>query len=198
MYSNFGAPFEGLENGKIAPSSCLFVLFAKRSPLFPYYWTLKFLLLFAPMVLLRIRVKVPVAEPERGSKWPEQWPSRAEKAPYWLLSAQVGVYGKPTPGDFLQTLNTGNVCGDGNEPRQQASPSNHDVTISVIPGRPLGNGSISELPTAQDRGWEGKEKSDNFFVVRAVLVAEEQLLEQGFELDSSLDCGREFRGSELL
>lgn len=44
--------------------------------------------------------KVPVAEPERGSKWPEQWPSRAEKAPYWLLSSQVGVYGKPAPEDF--------------------------------------------------------------------------------------------------
>ncbi|GJV42272.1 probable methyltransferase PMT26 [Tanacetum coccineum] len=44
--------------------------------------------------------KVPVAEPERGSKWPEQWPLRAEKAPYWLLSSQVGVYGKPAPEDF--------------------------------------------------------------------------------------------------
>ncbi|GJZ24564.1 probable methyltransferase PMT26 [Tanacetum coccineum] len=44
--------------------------------------------------------KVPVVEPERGSKWPEQWPLRAEKAPYWLLSSQVGVYGKPAPEDF--------------------------------------------------------------------------------------------------
>lgn len=44
--------------------------------------------------------KVPVAAPVRGSKWPEQWPSRVEKAPYWLLSSQVGVYGKPAPEDF--------------------------------------------------------------------------------------------------
>jgi SAM-dependent methyltransferase len=44
--------------------------------------------------------KVPVEESERGSQWPELWPVRAEKAPYWLLSSQVGVYGKPAPEDF--------------------------------------------------------------------------------------------------
>lgn len=44
--------------------------------------------------------KVPVGASERGSQWPEQWPVRVEKPPYWLLSSQVGVYGKPAPEDF--------------------------------------------------------------------------------------------------
>ncbi|XP_071737033.1 probable methyltransferase PMT26 [Rutidosis leptorrhynchoides] len=44
--------------------------------------------------------KVPVSAEVRGSKWPEQWPSRAEKPPYWLLTSQTGVYGKPAPEDF--------------------------------------------------------------------------------------------------
>ncbi|XP_076907940.1 putative methyltransferase PMT26 [Bidens hawaiensis] len=44
--------------------------------------------------------KVPVDPQVRGSQWPEQWPSRVEKVPYWLLSSQVGVYGKPAPNDF--------------------------------------------------------------------------------------------------
>ena len=44
--------------------------------------------------------KVPTDPSERGSQWPEQWPSRAEKTPYWLSSSQVGVYGKPAPEDF--------------------------------------------------------------------------------------------------
>ncbi|CAL9019300.1 unnamed protein product [Prunus brigantina] len=44
--------------------------------------------------------KVPVDAKERGSEWPEQWPSRLDKTPYWLLSSQVGVYGKPAPEDF--------------------------------------------------------------------------------------------------
>ncbi|XP_075501482.1 putative methyltransferase PMT26 [Primulina tabacum] len=44
--------------------------------------------------------KVPVAPSDRGSQWPEQWPARVEKPPYWLLSSQVGVYGKPAPEDF--------------------------------------------------------------------------------------------------
>ncbi|XP_022750921.1 probable methyltransferase PMT26 [Durio zibethinus] len=44
--------------------------------------------------------KVPVDASERGSQWPEQWPERLEKAPYWLLSSQVGVYGKAAPEDF--------------------------------------------------------------------------------------------------
>nr|XP_017239566.1 PREDICTED: probable methyltransferase PMT24 [Daucus carota subsp. sativus] len=45
--------------------------------------------------------KIPAGEAERGSKWPEQWPARMEKTPYWLLSSQVGVYGKPAPDDFV-------------------------------------------------------------------------------------------------
>ncbi|KAI8540640.1 hypothetical protein RHMOL_Rhmol08G0002400 [Rhododendron molle] len=44
--------------------------------------------------------KVPVDASERGSQWPEQWPLRLEKPPYWLLSSQVGVYGKAAPEDF--------------------------------------------------------------------------------------------------
>ncbi|XP_044470395.1 probable methyltransferase PMT26 [Mangifera indica] len=45
--------------------------------------------------------KVPVDSLERGSQWPEQWPARLEKPPYWLLSSQVGVYGKSAPEDFI-------------------------------------------------------------------------------------------------
>ncbi|KAE8694116.1 putative methyltransferase PMT26 [Hibiscus syriacus] len=44
--------------------------------------------------------KVPVDTSERGSKWPDQWPERLEKPPYWLSSSQVGVYGKAAPEDF--------------------------------------------------------------------------------------------------
>ncbi|KAL4388691.1 hypothetical protein GQ457_09G012000 [Hibiscus cannabinus] len=44
--------------------------------------------------------KVPVNASIRGSKWPEQWPARLEKSPYWLLDSQVGVYGKSAPEDF--------------------------------------------------------------------------------------------------
>ncbi|KAK4774000.1 hypothetical protein SAY87_029019 [Trapa incisa] len=44
--------------------------------------------------------KVPTGSEVRGSKWPEQWPARLDKAPYWLLGSQVGVYGKPAPEDF--------------------------------------------------------------------------------------------------
>ena len=43
--------------------------------------------------------KVPVEKSERGSQWPEQWPLRLEKPPYWLNS-QVGVYGKGAMEDF--------------------------------------------------------------------------------------------------
>ncbi|KAK4416661.1 putative methyltransferase PMT26 [Sesamum alatum] len=45
--------------------------------------------------------KVPVAPSERGSQWPEQWPARVGKPPYWLMSSEVGVYGKPAPEDFV-------------------------------------------------------------------------------------------------
>lgn len=44
--------------------------------------------------------RVPVDASERGSQWPEQWSARSEKPPYWLLSSQVGVYGKAAPEDF--------------------------------------------------------------------------------------------------
>ncbi|KAL6992997.1 hypothetical protein U1Q18_011112 [Sarracenia purpurea var. burkii] len=44
--------------------------------------------------------KVPVDASERGSQWPERWPARLYKVPYWLLSSQVGVYGKAAPEDF--------------------------------------------------------------------------------------------------
>lgn len=44
--------------------------------------------------------KVPTEALERGSQWPEQWPARVAKTPYWLLSSQVGVYGKSAPEDF--------------------------------------------------------------------------------------------------
>ncbi|XAR56089.1 hypothetical protein NMG60_11036411 [Bertholletia excelsa] len=44
--------------------------------------------------------QIPVNASERGVQWPEQWPGRLEKAPYWLLSSQVGVYGKAAPEDF--------------------------------------------------------------------------------------------------
>ncbi|EPS67515.1 hypothetical protein M569_07258, partial [Genlisea aurea] len=45
--------------------------------------------------------KIPVAASERGSQWPEMWPSRLEKTPYWLSSSETGVYGKSAPEDFV-------------------------------------------------------------------------------------------------
>ncbi|KAJ4963164.1 hypothetical protein NE237_023103 [Protea cynaroides] len=45
--------------------------------------------------------KVPIGKSERGSKWPEDWPTRMEKAPYWLNSSQNGIYGNPAPEDFI-------------------------------------------------------------------------------------------------
>ncbi|KAL4361422.1 hypothetical protein GQ457_04G034300 [Hibiscus cannabinus] len=48
--------------------------------------------------------KVPVDTSKRGSKWPEQWPERLEKPPYWLSSSQVGVYGKAVPEDFTADM----------------------------------------------------------------------------------------------
>ncbi|XP_043719556.1 probable methyltransferase PMT24 isoform X2 [Telopea speciosissima] len=44
--------------------------------------------------------KIPVDTSERGSQWPDQWPARLNKPPYWLKSSQVGVYGKAAPDDF--------------------------------------------------------------------------------------------------
>ncbi|CAL1379800.1 unnamed protein product [Linum trigynum] len=45
--------------------------------------------------------KVPVDSLERGSRWPEQWPSRLDNTPYWMLGSEMGVYGKPQPEDFV-------------------------------------------------------------------------------------------------
>ncbi|VFR00973.1 unnamed protein product [Cuscuta campestris] len=44
--------------------------------------------------------RVPTAPLDWGSQWPELWPSRLAKSPYWLQSSQIGVYGKPAPEDF--------------------------------------------------------------------------------------------------
>ncbi|KAI3962508.1 hypothetical protein MKW92_032006 [Papaver armeniacum] len=44
--------------------------------------------------------RVPTVEVERGAKWPEEWPARVHKPPYWLNSSQKGIYGKPAPEDF--------------------------------------------------------------------------------------------------
>ncbi|KAL1204061.1 putative methyltransferase PMT26 [Cardamine amara subsp. amara] len=42
----------------------------------------------------------PEDKTQRGSQWPEQWPERLEKPPFWLSSSQTGVYGKAAPEDF--------------------------------------------------------------------------------------------------
>ncbi|XP_048334961.2 probable methyltransferase PMT26 [Ziziphus jujuba] len=44
--------------------------------------------------------KVPTDPIHRGSQWPDQWPARLDKPPYWLLTSQTGVYGKAAPEDF--------------------------------------------------------------------------------------------------
>ena len=44
--------------------------------------------------------KVPVDASKCGSQWPELWPARLDKTPYWLTSSQVGVYGRAAPEDF--------------------------------------------------------------------------------------------------
>ncbi|MED6181203.1 hypothetical protein PIB30_017176 [Stylosanthes scabra] len=44
--------------------------------------------------------KVPVNKAERGAKWPEAWPARLHKTPYWLNDSQTGIYGKPASQDF--------------------------------------------------------------------------------------------------
>ncbi|CAK8539938.1 unnamed protein product [Lathyrus sativus] len=46
--------------------------------------------------------KVPTNKAERGAKWPEVWPQRLQKAPYWLNNSQVGIYGKPASKDFVE------------------------------------------------------------------------------------------------
>lgn len=44
--------------------------------------------------------KLPTDPATRGSRWPEEWPLRVERPPYWLNSSEAGVYGKPAPEDF--------------------------------------------------------------------------------------------------
>ncbi|XVF15846.1 hypothetical protein REPUB_Repub09cG0191400 [Reevesia pubescens] len=46
--------------------------------------------------------RVPVNHAERGARWPADWPGRLQKAPYWLNSSQMGIYGKPAPQDFVK------------------------------------------------------------------------------------------------
>ena len=48
--------------------------------------------------------RVPEDPSVRGARWPELWPARLGKAPYWLDRSQTGVYGKPAPEDFAADL----------------------------------------------------------------------------------------------
>ncbi|KAG6515910.1 hypothetical protein ZIOFF_026356 [Zingiber officinale] len=43
---------------------------------------------------------LPVDSAARGTMWPEQWPERLTKPPYWLNGPQLGVYSKPAAEDF--------------------------------------------------------------------------------------------------
>lgn len=44
--------------------------------------------------------KVPTSDGERGTVWPEDWPLRLEKPPFWLYNMQAGLYGKQAAIDF--------------------------------------------------------------------------------------------------
>ncbi|XP_006653085.1 probable methyltransferase PMT26 [Oryza brachyantha] len=44
--------------------------------------------------------RLPTDPTIRGSQWPEEWPLRLEKPPYWLKNSEAGVYGKPATDDF--------------------------------------------------------------------------------------------------
>ncbi|KAL4569004.1 hypothetical protein LXL04_024630 [Taraxacum kok-saghyz] len=44
--------------------------------------------------------KLPTNETERGSQWPEEWPTRVQTPPYWIENYPMGNFGKPTPKDF--------------------------------------------------------------------------------------------------
>lgn len=44
--------------------------------------------------------RLPVDSSNRGVVWPDDWPARLEKAPNWLNTSQIGVYGRPAPRDF--------------------------------------------------------------------------------------------------
>lgn len=41
--------------------------------------------------------KLPADKTERGAKWPDVWPNRLQKVPYWLNNAEDG---KPSSKDF--------------------------------------------------------------------------------------------------
>lgn len=45
--------------------------------------------------------EVPMGETYRGSHWPEEWPDRVQKPPYWLNKSQIAISGKPTANDFI-------------------------------------------------------------------------------------------------
>ncbi|XP_028774651.1 probable methyltransferase PMT27 [Neltuma alba] len=45
--------------------------------------------------------KVPATKDERGARWPEAWPNRLRKVPYWLNDLQMGIYGKLPSQDFV-------------------------------------------------------------------------------------------------
>ncbi|KAH9327699.1 hypothetical protein KI387_007877 [Taxus chinensis] len=45
--------------------------------------------------------KVPTGDGEHGTEWPEEWPQRLNRAPFWLNNAQAGVYGKQAAMDFI-------------------------------------------------------------------------------------------------
>lgn len=44
---------------------------------------------------------MPVDKDERGARWPETWPNRLYKAPYWVNDLETGIYGKPASQDFV-------------------------------------------------------------------------------------------------
>lgn len=45
--------------------------------------------------------RLPIDSSSRGVQWPDEWPLRLAKAPYWLRRSQIGVYGKPAPEDYV-------------------------------------------------------------------------------------------------
>uniref|UniRef100_A0A0E0KX96 Methyltransferase n=1 Tax=Oryza punctata TaxID=4537 RepID=A0A0E0KX96_ORYPU len=46
--------------------------------------------------------RLPTDPAIRGSQWPEEWPLRLERPPYWLKNSEAGVYGKPAAEDFQE------------------------------------------------------------------------------------------------
>lgn len=59
--------------------------------------------MMTPMLPLQACMhQAPIDKSERGTQWPEKWPSRLQTPPYWLNSSQMGIYGKPAPQDFAR------------------------------------------------------------------------------------------------